>query len=89
MSTRFYIYTALTVVIAVLLIFYSRSIATWIVDAVSAPPPSRGAPVGQLAEVIGEVYLRSGSAQARIENTPAAIYQNDVVIVNTGSLARG
>jgi hypothetical protein len=90
MSMRFFSYAALTILVAVSLIFFSKPIAIWIVELVSPPPVGRGTPVAQIAEVIGDVQMREAAVTyvKSVEEVPQQIYQHDAVLVRTGSLAR-
>lgn len=91
MSVRFFAYAALTVVTALMLIFFSRPIALWIVDLVSPKTAPVRHPVAQIAETVGDVFVRP-KATARLKSVrgkaPYQIYQHDAVVVGTGSLAR-
>jgi hypothetical protein len=90
MSLRFFAYAALTVVVAISLIFFSKPMAIWIVDLISPAPASKGTPVAQVAEVVGTVELHPSQAtySKPVSNVPAALYQHDALLVSTGSLAR-
>lgn len=91
MSLRFFAYAALTVLVAFLLLFFSKPIAIWIVESISPAPKSKGAPVGQISEVVGNVYIRQSHAthtKPVEDDLPLELYQHDALLVGTGSLAR-
>jgi hypothetical protein len=90
MSLRFLAYAALTALVAISLIFFSKPIAIWIVEAISPAAPSKGTPVAQISEVVGDVDLRQAHVTYTkpVAETPTQLYQHDAVIVRTGSLGR-
>jgi hypothetical protein len=87
---RFAAYVALTFIIAALLIFFSKPIAILIVESISPSPDTKGTPVAQVAEVIGEVFVRRSQVTYTkpIEKVPLAIYHQDTLLIGTGSSAR-